>query len=88
MNPIFLALNAQDWIPLAAKTRLLEWKIRMDLVEYAARMCPPIAADRVLAYEPKASGATNTNGTKNGAAENEVADAGECSPVLCSVTIG
>ena len=90
VNPIFLAINAQDWIPLGAKTRLLEWKIRMDLVEYAARMCPELSPDRLLAYEPKGRNKGPVNGNDNGngttapaaaraGAGAELADAGWCS---------
>lgn len=33
--------------------RLLEWKIRMDLAQYAARAVPPMSIDRIAAYKPK-----------------------------------
>ncbi|KAI1768696.1 hypothetical protein GGR53DRAFT_476623 [Hypoxylon sp. FL1150] len=51
--PIFIAINSQDWIPIESKVRLLEWKIRMDLVEYAARACPPLSIDNIFSYVPK-----------------------------------
>ncbi|KAK7747164.1 hypothetical protein SLS62_009106 [Diatrype stigma] len=53
LSPIFLSINAQDWIPLAAKVRLLEWKIRFDLLWYAAVGCPELSLDRIVSYEPK-----------------------------------
>lgn len=51
--PIFLTINAAPWIPTHAKVRLLEWKIRMDLAQYAARAVPPMSIDRIAAYKPK-----------------------------------
>ncbi|RYP11776.1 hypothetical protein DL765_007618 [Monosporascus sp. GIB2] len=54
--PIFLAINAQDWIPLESKVRILEWKIRLDLGQYAARACPELSLDRIASYEPKDKG--------------------------------
>ncbi|RYP59711.1 hypothetical protein DL770_010150 [Monosporascus sp. CRB-9-2] len=54
--PIFLAINAQDWIPLESKVRILEWKIRLDLAQYAARACPELSLDRIASYEPKDKG--------------------------------
>ncbi|KAI1254085.1 hypothetical protein MGN70_004481 [Eutypa lata] len=53
LSPIFLSINAQDWIPLEAKVRLLEWKIRFDLLWYAALGCPELSLDRIASYEPK-----------------------------------
>ncbi|CAK7224272.1 hypothetical protein SCUCBS95973_005460 [Sporothrix curviconia] len=47
--PFFLALNSFSWVPIEAKARLLEWKIRMDLAQYAARACPPLR--NVMALE-------------------------------------
>lgn len=52
-SPFFVALNAQDWVPLEAKARLLEWKIRMDLIEYAARGAPELSAGKLAAYKPR-----------------------------------
>ncbi|KAI2608531.1 uncharacterized protein GGS25DRAFT_490718 [Hypoxylon fragiforme] len=51
--PIFLVISSQDWIPIESKVRLLEWKIRMDLVQYAARACPPLSLDNIASYIPK-----------------------------------
>ncbi|KAI2609276.1 hypothetical protein GGR54DRAFT_618441 [Hypoxylon sp. NC1633] len=51
--PIFIAINSQDWIPIESKVRLLEWKIRMDLIQYAARACPPLSIDNIASYVPK-----------------------------------
>ncbi|KAI8945023.1 HypA protein [Xylaria longipes] len=51
--PLFLAVNAQDWIPTASKVRLLEWKIRFDLLQYAARACAPVSLDKIASYTPK-----------------------------------
>jgi hypothetical protein len=51
--PLFLAINAQDWIPTASKVRLLEWKIRFDLVQYAARASAPLSVEKITSYVPK-----------------------------------
>ncbi|KAI1391352.1 uncharacterized protein F4822DRAFT_396481 [Hypoxylon trugodes] len=51
--PIFVAINSQDWIPIESKVRLLEWKIRMDLVQYVARACPPLTLNNIASYIPK-----------------------------------
>ncbi len=51
-SPIFVALNAQSWLTTAAKVRILEWKIRMDIVQYAARGCPKLPFEQVLSYVP------------------------------------
>ncbi|KAK1990808.1 HypA protein [Colletotrichum falcatum] len=51
--PIFLSLNSKPWISTENKVRLLEHKIRMDLVQYAARGCPPLRLDGVRSYRPR-----------------------------------
>ncbi|KAH6648997.1 hypothetical protein BKA67DRAFT_661928 [Truncatella angustata] len=52
--PIFVTLNRQDWIPAELKTRLLEWKIRLDLLQYAARGSPDLDLAKIANYKPKA----------------------------------
>jgi hypothetical protein len=52
-SPIWLTINAQPWISTETKVRLLEWKIRMDLMQYAARGCPPLSVDKISSYKPK-----------------------------------
>jgi hypothetical protein len=54
-NPIFITLNRQDWIPVELKVRMLEWKIRMDLVQHSARGSPDLDVDRIRNYRPKAA---------------------------------
>ncbi|EJT77523.1 hypothetical protein GGTG_02630 [Gaeumannomyces tritici R3-111a-1] len=56
--PIFLTVNAAPWIPTDAKVRLLEWKIRLDLAQYAARAVPPMSVDRIAGYRPRADPST------------------------------
>lgn len=51
-----MTLNAQDWIPPETKARLLEWKIRMDLLQYVARGAPELSAERLAAYQPRKPG--------------------------------
>ncbi|KAK3997557.1 hypothetical protein QBC44DRAFT_364365 [Cladorrhinum sp. PSN332] len=52
-SPIFVTINAQDWIPKETKARILEWKIRMDLLEYAARGVPELGVDKLTGYNPR-----------------------------------
>lgn len=52
-SPIFVTINNQDWIPDETKARLLEWKIRMDLVQYAARGVPELGLDKLREYKPR-----------------------------------
>ena len=33
--------------------RLLEFKLRLDLIQYAARGCPPLSRDAILSYRPR-----------------------------------
>lgn len=52
--PIYLTINSQPWISNETKARLLEWKIRMDLVEYASRGAPPLLPiSEIAAYQPR-----------------------------------
>jgi hypothetical protein len=52
--PIFVTLHAQPWIPTAAKVRLLEWKIRLDLLNYVARGMPALDFAHLRDYVPQA----------------------------------
>jgi hypothetical protein len=52
-SPIFVTLNAADWIPAETKARLMEWKIRMDLLQYAARGVPELSVEKLASYQPK-----------------------------------
>lgn len=54
--PIFLTFNAQPWIPVETKARLLEWKIRYDILQYAGRGAPDLHLDKIKAYQPKNAG--------------------------------
>ncbi|KAF7546441.1 hypothetical protein G7Z17_g8437 [Cylindrodendrum hubeiense] len=51
--PFFLTLNKLPWIPSDVKVRLLEYKIRMDLLQYIARGCPPLTPESLFSYMPK-----------------------------------
>lgn len=51
--PIFLTLNKADWVPKSMKIRLLEWKMRLDVVQYVARGCPTLQSDILRTYTPK-----------------------------------
>ncbi|KAJ5769688.1 hypothetical protein N7520_004247 [Penicillium odoratum] len=46
------ALVQQDWIPVAVKARLVEWKTRTDLVWYAASGAVELRLQDLLEYSP------------------------------------
>ncbi|KAM7184193.1 HypA protein [Rhypophila sp. PSN 637] len=52
-SPIFPTLNSKPWLSPQSKARILEWKIRMDLLQYVARGCPPLSVDKISRYQPK-----------------------------------
>lgn len=52
-SPIFLCFNSKSWISAETKIRMLEHKIRIDLVQYAARGSPQIRVDAISSYRPK-----------------------------------
>lgn len=60
--PIYLTINSQPWIPAGTKARLLEWKIRYDLMEYVAVGVPELSVDQIKAYQPKNQGTTSIAG--------------------------
>ncbi|KAK8135303.1 hypothetical protein PG984_003243 [Apiospora sp. TS-2023a] len=51
--PIFVTLNKQDWISTEQKVRMLEWKIRLDIVQYVARGSPKLSVGKIASYVPK-----------------------------------
>ncbi|KAK8032437.1 hypothetical protein PG990_002171 [Apiospora arundinis] len=51
--PIFVTLNKQDWLATEHKVRMLEWKIRMDIVQYVARGSPKLSVEKIAKYVPK-----------------------------------
>lgn len=51
--PIFLSFNKHAWIPTHIKTRLLEWKMRLDLINYVARRSPALQPDLLRTYRPR-----------------------------------
>ncbi|KAI1468938.1 uncharacterized protein F4812DRAFT_458462 [Daldinia caldariorum] len=53
VNPLYIALNNQDWVPIESKVRLLEWKIRLDILAYVSQACPPLELDNIAAYVPQ-----------------------------------
>lgn len=52
----FSVFNAQPWISVANKCRLLEWKVRIDLAIFAACKTPKLEIGRVTGYQPKIAG--------------------------------
>jgi len=51
--PIFLTINEQDWIPTALKVRFLEWKMRIDVIQYIARGCPQLHPEALHSFALK-----------------------------------
>jgi hypothetical protein len=49
----FSSFLKQDWLSDADKVRLLEWKIRIDLVMYVSRKSPEIRLQDIREYKPK-----------------------------------
>lgn len=50
---MYFIINAQPWIPVETKIRLLEWKIRLDILLYAAIGVPDLSLDEIKAYQPE-----------------------------------
>ncbi|KAK4204213.1 hypothetical protein QBC40DRAFT_164945 [Triangularia verruculosa] len=51
--PFFVSVNKMGSVSERTKRRLLEWKIRMDLLQYVARGCPELRLERLEHYQPK-----------------------------------
>lgn len=51
--PLYLFINSQSWIPVETKVRLLEWKIRLDILLYAVIGVPDLSLEDIKAYQPK-----------------------------------
>ncbi len=49
----FSAFNAQSWLRVEDKARLLEWKGRIDLLTYASRLAPKIYPKEIANYTPR-----------------------------------
>ncbi|KAK5042921.1 hypothetical protein LTR84_012010 [Exophiala bonariae] len=50
---IFLtAFNKQSWLSAENKARLLEWKGRIDLLNYASRLAPELHPEEITKYTP------------------------------------
>lgn len=47
----FTVLIRQDWIALADRVRLVEWKARLDLAWYAVSGCAPLDGNAISGYE-------------------------------------
>ncbi|KAL7949130.1 hypothetical protein V8C42DRAFT_313399 [Trichoderma barbatum] len=54
-SPFFVTLLSFPWLTTSQKVRILEWKIRLDLVQYIARGCPPLRLDALKSFNPKHS---------------------------------
>lgn len=53
LTPIFFTFYEKPWIPTAMKIRMLEYKIRVNLVTYLAVGCPPLDFSPVADYKPR-----------------------------------
>ncbi|PTB35431.1 uncharacterized protein TrAFT101_008980 [Trichoderma asperellum] len=51
--PFFVTLLSFPWLRDYQKVRILEWKIRLDLIQYIARGCPPLRLDAIKSFVPK-----------------------------------
>ncbi|KAK4179539.1 hypothetical protein QBC36DRAFT_343716 [Triangularia setosa] len=60
-SPFFVTVNKMDWVPIKTKKRLLEWKIRMDLLQFVARGCPELRLERLEGYTPNKPDQGETN---------------------------
>ena len=49
----FSAFAKEPWLKVEDKTRLLEWKGRLDLAMYVSRGCPQLSLDEIVDYQPK-----------------------------------
>ncbi|KAI9898266.1 hypothetical protein N3K66_006626 [Trichothecium roseum] len=67
--PVFLTFNKYPWLPQSSKARLLEWKLRLDAIEYIARGCPALDASILSAYVPR-----DDSQRQDGAQRPEVSD--------------
>lgn len=52
-TPMFFTINKFSWIPKKHKVRFLEWKMRLDVIEYIVRGSPQLDRSRIAAYQPK-----------------------------------
>lgn len=60
-----MTINSFEWLLVEAKARLLEWKIRMDLVQYASRACPPLVdISKLESYKSPPSNKTSETAEK------------------------
>lgn len=48
----FTAFNRQPWLSAENKARLLEWKGRIDLLNYASRLAPELHPEEIVNYTP------------------------------------
>ncbi|KAJ8071539.1 hypothetical protein OCU04_001854 [Sclerotinia nivalis] len=52
-STFFTSFNKQDFLSEAQKTRLLEWKGRVDLAMYTSRRSPQLLLEEISGYVPK-----------------------------------
>lgn len=54
--------NAQSWLSIENKVRMLQWKGYLDLAMYASRRSPPLLLNEITDYEPVKPEAADWNG--------------------------
>ncbi|RFU72381.1 hypothetical protein TARUN_9877 [Trichoderma arundinaceum] len=57
-SPFFVTILSLPWLSPSQKARILEWKIRLDIVQYIARGCPPLHVNAIMSFVPKHSSVT------------------------------
>ncbi|KAJ6785778.1 hypothetical protein PWT90_03036 [Aphanocladium album] len=77
LSPAFVWLKSQDWIPKAAKMRLLEWKMRTGILTFLSRGSPRFDLDALRRYVP--------NDIRTGKADKMVATPEELLPRLHAI---
>ncbi|KAF3045941.1 hypothetical protein E8E12_008299 [Didymella heteroderae] len=76
--------SANDFLTLATRRRLLEWKVRNDIVMYASRHSPPLLLSEITDYEPKA----DSDWDKIISRVNKLEDDGHASKVIRALANG
>lgn len=61
---MYISSLEHPWLTPAEKRRLLEYKIRLDLVQYVERGRPPINIDAIYSYEPKVASNSSVRGKR------------------------
>lgn len=82
----FSSLLSQPWISRSKKAKLLEYKGRHDLLQYASRGAPLLLVDEVSGYEPKIKDKSDWNSIFERA--NDVDDDGHACKLVRALAHG